>query len=238
MYSFILQRGDTGEGETMLFPLAPEQFNTSVGNKNKTIELISIGEVNVVKDIGLRTFNFDLLLPKNDALLNEGGIENAAFHEPIWYLNRLREIKVNKEIVYLVIVRKYVDGTNADGSKHYKNLFGGNLKVTIEDYKVEENAGEEGDYWVSLNLKEYKEVGITKELIRTGKVENNKVQVTEVAQRKDERVIPDTYTVKKGDTLWAIAQLYYGDGSKYKTIMTLNNLTTSDLTVGQVLKLK
>lgn len=239
MYKFILQRGaSNGEGETMLFPLAPEQFNTSVGNKNKTIELVSVGEVNVIKDIGLRLFNFKLLLPKNDVLINSGGLTNTEFHEPIWYLSRLREIKANKEIVFLVIIRRYIDGTNQDGSYHYKDLFGGNLKVSIEDYKVEENAGEEGDYWVTLNLKEYRQVGVIKNLVPTGKIEGNKIQVKEVTQRQSNRATPATYTVKQGDTLWTIAKLQLGDGSKYKTIMELNGLTTTTIIPGQILKLK
>lgn len=244
MYRFILQRGNaSGEGETIHFPLAPEQFNTSVGNKNKTIELMNIGEINIPKNIGLRTFNFKLLLPKNadlltDSRVTEGTLNAADFHEPVWYLNRIREIKYNKEVVFLVITRQYVDDIAEDGTVIYKQLFGGNLKVTIEDYKVEENAGEEGDYWITLNIKEYRQVGVIKNLVPTGKIEGNKIQVKEETQRQDTRVTPATYTVKQGDTLWAIAKLQLGDGSKYKEIMELNGLTTSTIVPGQILKLK
>lgn len=31
-----------------------------------------------------------------------------------------------------------------------------------------------------------------------------------------------TYKVKKGDTLWAIAQKYYGDGRKWRKILEAN----------------
>lgn len=48
----------------------------------------------------------------------------------------------------------------------------------------------------------------------------------------------ETYTVKKGDTLWRIAQKQLGSGNKYKTIMQLNSLTSDKLKVGQVLKIK
>lgn len=242
MYRFILQRGESnGNGETIAFPLAPEQFNTSVGNKNKTVELISIGEVNVVKDIGLRTFKFKLLLPKNADLI--GGsphVQESAsdFHEPVWYLNRIRDIKANKEVVFLVIIRKYINGTDLNGSYTYQNLFGGNLKVTVEDYSVEEIAGEEGDFWVNLNLKEYREVGVVTNLVPTGKIEGNKIQVKEEIQRQDGRTAPASYTVKKGDTLWEIAKLQLGDGSKYKTIMELNGLKNTTIYPGQTLKLK
>ena len=48
----------------------------------------------------------------------------------------------------------------------------------------------------------------------------------------------ETYTVKKGDTLWRIAQKTMGAGSKYKAIMTLNQLSSEKLKVGQVLKIR
>lgn len=46
-----------------------------------------------------------------------------------------------------------------------------------------------------------------------------------------------THTVKKGDTLWAIAQKYYGSGSKYTKIKTANNLKSNTIYVGQKLKI-
>lgn len=48
----------------------------------------------------------------------------------------------------------------------------------------------------------------------------------------------ETYTVKKGDTLWRIAQKKLGSGSRYKALMALNNLSSDKLKVGQVLKIR
>lgn len=45
-----------------------------------------------------------------------------------------------------------------------------------------------------------------------------------------------SYTVKKGDTLWAIAKRYYGDGSKYTKIATASGIKNPNLIYpGQVL---
>lgn len=46
-----------------------------------------------------------------------------------------------------------------------------------------------------------------------------------------------TYTVKKGDTLWAISERYLGSGSKYKEIKDFNNLKSDIIYPGQVLKI-
>jgi LysM repeat protein len=47
---------------------------------------------------------------------------------------------------------------------------------------------------------------------------------------------PRTYTVVSGDTLWAIAERFYGDGSKYQRIADASGISNPDLIhPGQVL---
>ena len=46
-----------------------------------------------------------------------------------------------------------------------------------------------------------------------------------------------TYTVKKGDSLWAIAQKYLGNGSKYTEIKALNGLSSDTIYPNQILKI-
>lgn len=40
---------------------------------------------------------------------------------------------------------------------------------------------------------------------------------------------PRTYTVESGDTLWAIAERFYGDGSKYQIIADASGISNPDL---------
>jgi LysM repeat protein len=47
----------------------------------------------------------------------------------------------------------------------------------------------------------------------------------------------ETYTVKKGDTLWGIAQAKLGNGARYPEIKTLNGLTSDTIKTGQKLKI-
>ena len=46
-----------------------------------------------------------------------------------------------------------------------------------------------------------------------------------------------TYTVKKGDNLWRIAQKILGNGNQYKEIQKMNGLQSDHISVGQVLRI-
>lgn len=46
-----------------------------------------------------------------------------------------------------------------------------------------------------------------------------------------------TYTVKKGDSLWSIAQKLLGDGTKWQQIQNINNLNTTVIYPNQTLKI-
>lgn len=54
----------------------------------------------------------------------------------------------------------------------------------------------------------------------------------------DKNSLPGKYTVKDGDTLYSIAQKYYGDGYQFNQIVKANNLPDeNNITVGQVLEI-
>jgi len=224
MFQFVFGY-DNDESSNFILPVAPESFQTKVGNKNKTIELVSLGEFNILKKIGLREFSFKILLPRSNIL---SGLPETEFHEPIFYLNRFREIKVAAKPIRLKITRLLPDGSI---------IFPGNVLVSFEDYNVEENAGEEGDYWVELKLKEYRSV----EAVITGLTgetdSNGNSMATQEAQRTTKESAKN-YTVQSGDSLWKIAKKELNDGSRYKEIAELNNIQDPNrLAVGTVLKL-
>lgn len=63
------------------------------------------------------------------------------------------------------------------------------------------------------------------------------IGLTTTSKPKPKPAYQCTYTVKKGDSLWAIATKYLGRGSRYKEIMNLNGLKSDVLSIGQKLKI-
>ena len=60
--------------------------------------------------------------------------------------------------------------------------------------------------------------------------------VEEAAVSEPEPAAARTYTVESGDTLWAIAEQFYGDGNKYQIIADASGIPNPDLIQpGQVL---
>lgn len=85
------------------------------------------------------------------------------------------------------------------------------------------------DIGIALSLREYK---FKSTLAALAGSKNAAVK------REDERVLPHTYTVVKGDTLWAIATRFYGDGFRWRELANKNNVSDPrKLPVGKVLTL-
>lgn len=86
---------------------------------------------------------------------------------------------------------------------------------------------------------EIKEIRIAKSPLVVKKAVVQK-QVTKQTTSAQAKATVRTYTVKRGDTLWAIAKKYYGSGAKYPTIYEANKDKIKNpnlIQIGWVLKI-
>ncbi|RYD51440.1 MAG: peptidoglycan-binding protein LysM [Sphingobacteriales bacterium] len=60
------------------------------------------------------------------------------------------------------------------------------------------------------------------------KVDNQMTIAASTTPQQAPETQSDTYEVKKGDTLWAIADKYYGNGAQYKAIVEANQPMIKD----------
>jgi len=96
--------------------------------------------------------------------------------------------------------------------------------VSLEDYDVKEDSKSGFDVMVSITLKQYKDYG-TKTCNITF-ADNKPKQLQHQSGKQHSPLHPrcqlKTYTVVKGDTFWAIAKRFYGNGSLYTKISNAN----------------
>ena len=138
----------------------------------------------------------------------------------------LEHLKTNKISFAFSVYRTMPNGTV---------MFTTNMNVSLEDYTLTEDVKEGLDTVASVKLKEYVELKtIANPIIK--ETEDKTVIKTQAARASD-KVTPKTYTVKKGDTLWAICKSNLGDGAKYREIAKLNSIANPNLIYpGQVIK--
>lgn len=117
----------------------PSQLKVSVKGKNSTLTLLNEGEINLLKLPGLTEISLPLCFPML------GGEK-----PPTFYLGILEKLKTEKKPAQFILTRDTPDG---------KLLFDTNIKVSLEDYDIQENAGDGLDVYVEIKLKQWRDYG-------------------------------------------------------------------------------
>lgn len=220
MYRMFLR----GQSRTLELPVLPEKINVQSDGNNKTDNVLQLGEINQLQNIKLLKTGWESLFPTRYA-------PYAAVATPLAPIEYIRAIQAWRAA--LVPVRLLITGTELDI----------NQQMAVESLEYEERGGEPGDLYYTIELKQY--VDYTPRRIS---MQDNGKAVVLLPEREGAIVKPSTYTVQAGDTLWMIAQKYYGDGSRYaeiyaanKSVMDTRNQTSGNprytLYTGQVLTL-
>ena len=185
MYRFYLKQGET----QFLFPVTPSQVQTKVGNCNETVQILQMGQANLLKNAGLEEVRFRALFPGRQyhfVQVEEG------FREPSYFLERLKDFKKAQKPVQLIIFRRLADGSQ---------IFCSNVEMGLEEYTIVEQGGEQGDFWVEISLKEYRKM---QSIAYRPASDGNTLEI-QPAQRPAKEMAK-TYVVKKGANLWNIAK--------------------------------
>lgn len=198
-------------GETRFtFAVNPARITVSRPNVNRVAHLALGGQVNLWGGRGLREVNLETFLPREDSPFFQGT-------SPETILALLKTWQDSGDPVRLII-----SGTDINDA------------FLLEDVSQTFREGD-GDVWLSISLREYK----FQTVIRTAApAAGNGATAGTTAKREDERVLPTTYTVVKGDTLWDIAARFYGTGTRWGDIARKNGITNPRrLQIGTVLQL-
>jgi LysM repeat protein len=204
MYYFYLDK--------ILLPIAPSKLTVKIGNENKTLTLINEGEINVLKKAGLTEIDFDATIPNVEYpfATYKNGFQSAKT-----FLDAIEKLKTDQKPFQFIVTRTFPNG---------KAIFNTNMKVSLENYTIKEEAKQGFDATVTFKLKQYRDYGTKTCKI---KIETTKKAVTAEPKRETTSSPAPvkqnkTYTVVRGDCLWNIAKKFYGNGSQYTKIYNAN----------------
>lgn len=227
MYNFYIDK--------MLLPVTPSKLQIKINNKNKTMTLLNDGEINILKSPGLTEITFDFILPnvKYPFSIYKGN----RFKDAEYYLKKIEKLKTRRKSFRFIVVREIQNGDS---------LFDTNMKVSLEDYTITDDASNGIDITISIKLKQYKSYSTKTVTIIEPIVNTTTAAVAQPApvitppvepRPAESPPTPQTYTVVEGDCLWNICKQHLGDGSKYQEIANLNGISNPNLIYpGQVIR--
>lgn len=200
MYSFFI--------DGMALPIAPQKLTVKIKGNNKTLTLINEGDINFLRAPGLTEITFDAVLP----MLGQYSFANG-YRRPDSYLNKLESLMTGKEPFRFLVSRVSPSG---------RLLYDTNMKVSLENYTVTEDATKGPDVTVSITLKQY--ISYSTKTVTVVKPKPEKKPVVQQKKKRETSSAPKvkTYAVKSGDCLWNIAKKYYGNGAQYTKIYNAN----------------
>lgn len=211
--------------DAIFLPVAPEKIEISVPNLNKTVTMVDQGEINILRGKGLKEITFDMLVPSFKypfANYSFGSFSTSQI------IARLEYLKEAGKPVYFIVTR----------CRAGKPAWWTNIKVSVEDFTVTEDANNGTDVIISINLKEYKEYStklaiVTKKSDGTvvAKFDNPRSIVGNIAPTANlTKTIEAGKTIKSitvdaGKTLYNVVKKTFGstDAVLFNKIKSMNN---------------
>ena len=212
---------------TMQIPIPPKELTTTINGKNETMDLLGKGEVNIIKPAGLTDISFKFLLPNSDYPFNESMLFKSK--KAKYYIDELEKLKTTKTIFQFIVVRMKPGG---------QMLAMTNMKCTLENYSIDEDADNGFDAYATVALKQWKPWGAKRIEVKTDKDGTAKGSVKQDRPTTN-KAVASTAKVSRGQTLQQMVKKELGNTDNLFQIAALNKIAVpAVLGVGQVIQLK
>lgn len=182
-------------GPTLRLPVLPEEIQIKREKQYETIDLINLGEVDFPQQEKVKEITFSSFFPKE---YDPAYCQYADIPDPQEAMNQLTAWMASKTPVRLIITETI----------H-------NVLVWIAAHDTTYKGGEVGDVYYDLTCRTYTE---TKVRTSSNAASSNQA----ASNRPDIKPVPKVYVVKSGDSLWKIAKMQLGNGSRWQEIYNLN----------------
>lgn len=196
---FWLKKSDKNKFQ---FPVNPSEFTVTVSSNNTVVNVVNIGDINLIGNTGLREISLSSFFPAK----NYNFSNNADRKKPLSYVKLIEKWRTSGEPIRIIITGVL------------------NMQCTIESFSYSEQDAT-GDIYFTISLKEYKKAKIkAKKKAKAVATSQSSTRTVKTPKTKS----GTTYTVKAGDCLSKIARQFYGDGG-YSSYMKIFNANTDKL---------
>lgn len=191
-------------GKKYKLPVNPEEIKRSRELNIENYQVLGTGQVSVPSYYSLEEFSFEAEFPSQDYhYMNSGSRADADYYEKMF-----RKAQKNMKPVRFIASNDITDDIS--------------VMVLVKSVEAVEKAGEEGDKYLSIKLQEYKAPGKRYVAVQTVAATVKQEDTAAAAETNPAVTENKTHTVQSGDTLWAIAKKYYGNGGQYTKIASAN----------------
>lgn len=181
-------------GLKLWFPVNPAEISIRRERSFETFQIINLGEVDFPNGEKIKEISFSSFFPASSDS-SYGRYEDIP--DPQMTMNQLNTWMSDRQPLHLMISPSEV-----------------NVYVIISSHNSTFRANEPGDVYFDITFRTWRDYRIrTLDEVNGG---------ASTEARPDLKPVPKTYTVRPGDSLWAIAKLQLGSGSRWREIYDLN----------------
>lgn len=140
-------------------PVTPRSFDVSVAHKNTVVNIVSLGEINLLGKTGLRSITLSSFFPAQDYYFAK-----ADRKEPDYYIDKLEKWRKSNTIIRFIISGVI------------------NMQCTMESFSWGQQDGTK-DIYYDITLKEYRTVSTKKRTQKKIKATKHKIKKGDTLSR-------------------------------------------------------
>ena len=191
------------DNDKIRFPVVPSSIGVSRSNNIDTESVLKLGEVPIFNGTSLKTIEFASFFPNQEYSF----CDYTGFMKPYEFSDKIQKWMYEGKPLRIIVTDSPT-----------------NMQCLIQQFDTVEQDGTR-DLYFTLNLLEYKPIEVPN--LSNNNQSNNSNNSQNISRPSENNNSSNsnqqqTHKVVKGDSLWAIAQKYYGKGSLYPKIKEAN----------------
>ena len=204
------------DNDKIRFPVVPSSIGVNRSNNIDTQAVIKLGEVPIFNGTSLKTIELTSFFPNQEYSF----CDYTGFMKPYEFSDKIQKWMYEGKPLRIIVTDSPT-----------------NMQCLIQQFDTAEQDGTR-DLYFTLNLLEYRPIEVPN--LSNNNQSNNSNNSQNISRPSENNDSSNSnqqkiHKVVKGDSLWAIAQKYYGNGSLYPKIKEANKTKYPSLAKSNVI---